>query len=417
MKKTLGCLLMIMTLSLPLHAQINRVFAGIEAANFGAINLATPQGQTWVTARAALPGYFTVYDGGSFASMSDAANINGYVKKIGRQAYTFPVGSGSDLRTLSISTPVAPSSIATAWIAGDPAGNLDPTAPFAGPHSTMAKASDIFAVSTIGQWDWQVVSGAGDGLIVTVSIPDLSDFSAAENLRLVGWNGTQWINLSSGATASGNTENRTLSGIMQADISALAVGSIAFTLSVQLVSFAAQQQACAAQLRWVTASETNASRFDIEQSLDGVNFTAVGSVPAHGGVATAHYDYLTALPSTVVYYRLKMITSIGQFTYSRVVDLHSNCDDNNYFTISPNPVTTGSGSLRVNFKVNYQGKAALRITNALDQQLLVYPLVVIKDANQASLVLSGLTAGNYFITLIDAQGKQLSAAQQFLKLQ
>ena len=408
---------MIITFSLHLHAQINRVFAGIEAANFGAINLATPNGQTWVTARAALPGYFTVYDGGSFASMSDAANINGYVKKIGLQAYTFPVGSGTDLRTLTISAPAAPASIATAWIAGDPAGNLDPTAPFAGPHATTAKASDIFSVSTLGQWDWQLVSGSGDGLTVTVSIPDLSDFSTAENLRLVGWDGAKWINLSTVATASGNTENSTLSGTMQAGISAVAVGSIAATFPVQLVSFAVQQQACAAQLRWVTANETNATRFDIEQSVDGVNFTTVGSVPAHGGTVAANYDYLTALPAPLVYYRLKMVTSNEQFNFSRVVDLHSNCDGNNYFTIYPNPVTTSAGTLRVNFTVNYEGKATLRITNALDKQLLVQPLVVMKGANQASLVLRGLTAGNYFITLIDAQGKQLSASQQFLKLQ
>lgn len=54
----------------------------------------------------------------------------------------------------------------------------------------------------------------------------MRSFAEPAALRLVGWNGSNWIDLSNNPTANGNTEDSQLSGIMIPGISALAIGRI-----------------------------------------------------------------------------------------------------------------------------------------------------------------------------------------------
>ncbi|OJW71295.1 MAG: hypothetical protein BGO59_03525 [Spirosoma sp. 48-14] len=204
----------------------NFVPSGGEAVNYGTISLGTST--AWSTARTATPGYFAASGTATYTNASDANNINGYVKhyvKAANQGFTFPVGSGTDLRTLTTSGAIPNGiSLATAWIVGDPSGNLDPTAPNAGAHNIASLGSGITAVSSVGQWDW-IDNNAGGGVTVTVSIPDVSGFAnSAARLRLVGWNGSQWVNLSGNTGASGVTENSTLSGTMIPGITAIGIG-------------------------------------------------------------------------------------------------------------------------------------------------------------------------------------------------
>jgi hypothetical protein len=226
---TLGLLLLLIGKQSALFAQTgNHVFTSAEAVNYGVIDLPTPTSKTWSTDRAATPGYFGAVGAASYANPSDAHNINGYTKhyaNAANQSFSFPVGSGTDYRSLSLSGSRTTSSVVgVAWISGDPTDNLDPTAPNAGGHPIATVGTGIQAVSNVGQWDWQDISSDAAGVTVTVSIPDLSAFGTATELRLVGWNGSQWQNLSGSTGATGNVENSTLSGTMIAGITALGIG-------------------------------------------------------------------------------------------------------------------------------------------------------------------------------------------------
>ncbi|NBA78877.1 hypothetical protein GOQ04_25215 [Emticicia sp. ODNR4P] len=216
-------------LTIPTHAQSgNYVVSGDEFVNLGALDLATPSGQEWATARGATPGYFSAVGVASFTGANDLSHINGYVKhyaSVANQGFSFPVGSGTDYRELSVSgTRVASSVLSVAWIAGDPNTTNDPTGPSSGIHASTALGTGILGIGTAGQWDWQALTGSVAGLTVTVSIPNSSSLGNAADLRLVGWNGSQWVNLSGSTGASGNTENSTLTGTMIDGITALAVG-------------------------------------------------------------------------------------------------------------------------------------------------------------------------------------------------
>ena len=209
----------------------NHVFSGAESSNFGAVDLATPIEKTWSTYRGVTPGYFSAMGIASYSNPDDANHIDGYVKHYATaadQAFNFPVGSGSDYRSIAISGSIsAAANIATAWIVGDPTITIDPTDVVSGGyHSTGSLGAGVVLVSDVGQWDWQDLSNNASGATVTVSIPDMSLFGLAANLLLVGWNGTKWVNLSGGSSgSSGVSENSLLSGTMINGITAIGIGS------------------------------------------------------------------------------------------------------------------------------------------------------------------------------------------------
>ena len=191
--------------------------------------------QTWKTDRSAIPGYFSwskTSNTASYSGLDATHNINGYVKKYGKNDFVFPIGTGIELRTLSIaanSSGIDTNAYAAAWIAGDPTSTPDPTNANAF-HSTTAFSGTIIGVSPLGQWDWQAISGTGAGLGITVSIPAISStgaFTYPANLRLVGWDNatSKWVSLGTiGATALANYTP--LSGTMISGIDAIGIGAV-----------------------------------------------------------------------------------------------------------------------------------------------------------------------------------------------
>lgn len=274
------------------------------------------------------------YTGGT----TDAQHVNGYVTKTGNDAFVFPVGSGTDLRTLAISAPAGATVISTAWFAGSPATVTDPSDGTT--HSLTAVAAPIESVSPVGFWDWANTAGSDDNVIVTVSVPDVSGFATGPNLRLVGWNGTQWIALgASGAAAP--TEGNALSGTIPAGVSitALAVGSVEPPLPVTLVSFTGKAVEKTVALQWTTTEEINASHFEIQRSGDAKTFEPIGKVDAKGdSKVLINYMFTdqAPLPGTN-YYRLKQIDLDGAYAFSKTISVNSNSGLR--ISVYPNPVT------------------------------------------------------------------------------
>ncbi|MBF9223212.1 beta strand repeat-containing protein [Hymenobacter ruricola] len=97
----------------------------------------------------------------------------------------------------------------------------------------------------------------------------------------------------------------------------------------------------AVRLAWATATEKNSASFEVERSLDGERFTAIGTVAAAGSSATAHrYALLDANPprhQATLYYRLRLVDLDGTFAYSpvRTVALAAQAG----LALFPNPAT------------------------------------------------------------------------------
>lgn len=326
------------------------IFSGASMSVFGAHNFVTGGSGTQpgiVKTIRTVP--FGILKFGATATQTaanDANHVNGYVSKIGSAAFTFPVGNGTDLRTLAISAPsTATSQLSVAWFEGNPGTVTDPSD--ASTHSITATGGSLFTVSTAGFWDWIPVSGSFNGITVTASIPDMTNFALTQNLRLAGWNGTSWVDLSNAATASGNTEGSTLSGIIPATgtFTAIAIASTTTPLPVTLISFGVQKktagvEGASALLQWTTSAETNSDRFEIERSQKGNNWTKIGTVESAGeSIKQVSYSFEDYQPlSGENLYRLRMVDKDGTFAHSRIQSVSFERTGRDIF-VYPNPST------------------------------------------------------------------------------
>lgn len=112
-------------------------------------------------------------------------------------------------------------------------------------------------------------------------------------------------------------------------------------LPLKLVSFTGTVQNNATLLDWTTTNEINVSHFEIERSINGVDFTKIGSQTARGNsISKFDYSYIdndaANLGPLVIYYRLKMVDIDGTFSYSRIISVAFS--SSREYLVRPNPV-------------------------------------------------------------------------------
>lgn len=114
----------------------------------------------------------------------------------------------------------------------------------------------------------------------------------------------------------------------------------AITTPVNLLTFDAKAQTNGTVLlQWATASELNNSHFNIEKSIDGINYTNIAKVNSKGD-ANIRQDYILTdgKPGIgKIFYRLSQEDKDGKLAYKgvRMVDLGTNLIT---WTVAPNPV-------------------------------------------------------------------------------
>lgn len=120
-------------------------------------------------------------------------------------------------------------------------------------------------------------------------------------------------------------------------------GSTALTLPLDLLTFTGSLQTDnTVMLKWKTENEVNTSHFEVERSLDGSSFSAIGTVSADNNPSTTHnYSYIDMdaanQQSLILYYRLKMVDANGAYSYSNIISVLFN-DITGTVIVNPNPV-------------------------------------------------------------------------------
>jgi predicted esterase len=131
-------------------------------------------------------------------------------------------------------------------------------------------------------------------------------------------------------------------------------------------------------LSWATTSELNSARFDVQRSIDGVNFTVAGAVTAKGGavLTTYTFDDNNAIPG-LTYYRLSQVDKDGKSTLSKTISIN-NRKTGLYIEQYPNPAHDNltitiqgntNGVMHI-IIADMQGKAIIQQQWQKDQSLL-----------------------------------------------
>jgi hypothetical protein len=135
-------------------------------------------------------------------------------------------------------------------------------------------------------------------------------------------------------SVSGGIDNNTANDASSAPLNVVAP----ISLPIILDEFSGKADNCNALVKWSTSFESNLSKFEIESSSNGVDFTKIGSVDAKNATTGASYQFNWNQANNSTFYRLKVIDKDGSITYSKVVNIVTNCNGKKQVKLFPNPV-------------------------------------------------------------------------------
>ena len=102
------------------------------------------------------------------------------------------------------------------------------------------------------------------------------------------------------------------------------------TLPVKFLSFTLSYNTSIVIVQWSTAEEVNALKYNVERSVDGINWVTAGTISAAGNSTSTH-NYTYNDPYTIskkVYYRIKEIDLSGLYSYTAIKEIKSGVSEN-----------------------------------------------------------------------------------------
>lgn len=271
---------------------------------------------------------------GSAVSVPAHANshVDGFIRKIGNTAFSFPVGNAGVLAPVRISAPGSTTHHFTArYIHHDT-------------YPTYDHTQRDLTLEHVSRCEYWTVDRTNSTTNVTVTLPFDSTTSCGvtdlTSLVVARWDGTRWKDHGNGGTTGTMAHGTvTTSGPVTAfSPFTLASRTALNPLPIELLHFAAKGHGAEVHTDWSTASEKNNDHFVVERSADGMEFELVGTVPGAGNSqALLNYRLVDGSPLPgISYYRLKQVDHDGTFTYGPVVPVLRDRTGPS-FTLWPNP--------------------------------------------------------------------------------
>ncbi len=262
---------------------------------------------------------------------------------------TFPVGNGTHYLPVTLVTTGQNDFSVCAYPGATQNGQPNGTA-----FSETAKKSIVDAI-------WMVNRNSGSGSpTMTVSWPDVLEGQTFKSvpdaqIGISHYDGSNW-DLPFG---NGNQLQNTATRPYILSFSPFSVGKSGIPLPLKFGDIKVFKQNNGVQVDWVSFTEINVDRYEIERSADGRSFTTAGHVIATGnGTAKKSYSYIDSSPGTgSVFYRIRGVDNDGKPTYSTVVKLVLNQSSND-LVLYPNPAV----GKRISFQLGNLDKGQYQVS-------------------------------------------------------
>lgn len=163
-------------------------------------------------------------------------------------------------------------------------------------------------------------------------------------------------------------------------------------IPVTLTGFWADLKSKEIQLTWEATYETNFKEYQVEKSLDGTNFSKIGTVKGTNSPAYIFHD-LDVPAGGIAYYRLRMVDIDGKAEYSSTVAVRISGMISNCF-VYPNP-SKGDISIRLNSTLSEP--SAVRIYDITGKQ--VSTIKVAKGISKINMRGCALAPGRYVVRI------------------
>ncbi|MFK7808442.1 MAG: SdrD B-like domain-containing protein, partial [Saprospiraceae bacterium] len=158
-------------------------------------------------------------------------------------------------------------------------------------------------------------------------------------------------------------------------------------------------------LDWKVNNEPAGAVYEIEHSLDGVDFDIIGSANGDGEKSgnAMLYEYIDDMASFGMnYYRIKQITTDGDFRYSSVKDITISFTDGNKGIVFPNPATDITSLL---FSSPLEKTIDFEVVNT--QGVVVKRFTMVSGMDRIDLNVATWQTGYYYIYTTEGGYRQL----------
>jgi hypothetical protein len=185
----------------------------------------------------------------------------------------------------------------------------------------------------------------------------------------------------------------------------LTLGSTSAPLPVELTSFSATCADEGIQIKWQTATETNASYFSLEKSSNGIDYLPLVQEPAQGNSNTlVNYSATDHNPnSDLNYYRLVQYDFNGTaYSYNPIV---AQCLSVQEETITP--IYPNYGEVFFELSGNVNETYSIVITNAIGQTIARQSVTLENQGQSVKFENLNIAAGLYHASLI-SKNKRIS---------
>ena len=177
-------------------------------------------------------------------------------------------------------------------------------------------------------------------------------------------------------------------------------------LPVTLISFLANLNNQLVDVKWSTSMEINSSKYFIERSIDAINFNSIATTAAAGNsLTTKNYaiqDDVSAIASSLVYYRILQVDVDGKKSYSKVISIRLKKANSN-ISVFPNPF---KNYVNINLDWSNNETANLKVFTLNGAELINNNVQLYKGNNYVFVnELMNLKAGTYFMVLNTTQGR------------
>ncbi|MCC3159122.1 T9SS type A sorting domain-containing protein [Hymenobacter sp. 15J16-1T3B] len=343
----------------------------------------------------------TLQPAAAWTNASDASYVDGPLARqtnSATQVYTFPVGANGRLKVGG----VQPSISSSATFRMLAYTNIAPNA------TTLAPGSGLFTVSRREYWELTRTAGTANAyvrLYYTLPYSDIQETPAGQQaLRIAALVGGQWTNY--GQASLPNTTDRYLDA---GQALALTTGTGTFVtfgssspvnpLPVSLVDFRAKVVGKDVQITWRTAQEVNCAGFEVQASVNGVDYRVLDYYNGQGSVGVptnyAHLDvnaFLHGVP--VRYYRLRQLDFDGTFTISPVVAVAAPTGKTELLQLWPVPAIDW---VNIKLTANPQSGVKVRVLDAQGKVCRVQQFSSAEVPDVVRIPINQLHRGLYFV--------------------
>jgi glycosidase len=145
-----------------------------------------------------------------------------------------------------------------------------------------------------------------------------------------------------------------------------------------------------AELRWSTASEVNNHHYEVERSANGINFSAIVTLPVN---KSHNYQYTDVNPlNGINYYRIKQVDRDGKYSYSSIEK--ASFDNKTSWQVFPNP--SYNKSLILYAQTNLS-KARIFLTDISGRVIYHNAVNTVTAGQQITIPVQNLPKGIYLL--------------------